>query len=94
MVISILIVYMFFSGLVVFCMNFKHLLVMLLGLEFLVLSLFLSIFNFYSLFNYDFFFILVYLVMTVSEGALALGLLVSMIRSHGNDYMLSFSFLW
>nr|YP_009995932.1 NADH dehydrogenase subunit 4L [Chrysolina aeruginosa]QNQ64883.1 NADH dehydrogenase subunit 4L [Chrysolina aeruginosa]QUB07133.1 NADH dehydrogenase subunit 4L [Chrysochus chinensis] len=94
MEINLLIIYMFFSGLLVFCMNFKHLLIMLLGLEFVVLSIFLMIFNYLSIFNYDFFFVLIFLIMSVSEGALALGLLVSMIRSHGNDYMLSFSFLW
>nr|QRG31131.1 NADH deshydrogenase subunit 4L [Chrysochares punctatus] len=94
MVINFLVIYMFFSGLMVFCLNFKHLLVMLLGLEFLVLSIFLLIFNYLSIFNFDYFFSLIFLIMSVSEGSLALGMLVSMIRSHGNDYMLSFSFLW
>nr|QGA74037.1 NADH dehydrogenase subunit 4L [Chalcophana sp. N69] len=85
---------MFFSGLMIYCLNFNHLLVMLLGLEFVVLSIFGFIFVFYNLMNYDYLVILIYLIMSVSEAALSLGLLVNMIRSHGSDYVLSFSFLW
>nr|AXS66285.1 NADH dehydrogenase subunit 4L [Chrysomeloidea sp. 1 KM-2017] len=88
-----LVIYMFFSGLIIFCLKFNHLLIMLLGVEFVVLSIFCGIFSFFS-FGYDYFLILIYLIMSVSEGALSLGMLVNMIRNHGSDYVLSFSFLW
>lgn len=89
-----LIIFIFFSGLLIFCSKFKHLLVILLGLEFVVLSIFLGIFFYYGYFSYDYFLILVYLVISVSEGALSLGMLVNLIRNHGRDYILSFSVLW
>nr|AXS65537.1 NADH dehydrogenase subunit 4L [Chrysomeloidea sp. 7 KM-2017] len=86
-------IFMFFSGLVVFASNRKHLLLMLLSLEFIVLSLYLNMFVYLSLLN-DFFFSVIFLTMSVCEGSLGLAILVMMIRSCGNDYVLTFSSLW
>nr|YP_009073578.1 NADH dehydrogenase subunit 4L [Aeolesthes oenochrous]BAP59128.1 NADH dehydrogenase subunit 4L [Aeolesthes oenochrous] len=86
--------FMFFSGLIVFASNRKHLLLMLLSLEFVVLSLYLSLFIYLEHLGYEFFFSMIYLTMSVCEGALGLGVLVSMIRVCGNDYIMSFSSLW
>nr|QWB85879.1 NADH dehydrogenase subunit 4L [Purpuricenus lituratus] len=86
-------VFMFFSGLVVFSSNRKHLLLMLLSLEFVVLSLYLNVFIYLSLLN-DYFFSMIFLTMAVCEGSLGLAILVLMIRACGNDYVLSFSSLW
>nr|APX40469.1 NADH dehydrogenase subunit 4L [Cryptocephalus pominorum] len=85
---------MFISGLLSFFLFRKHFLMMLLSLEFLVLSLYLGMFLFLSSFYYEYFFVLIYLTMSVCEGSLGLALLVLMIRSHGNDYILSMSSLW
>nr|APX40183.1 NADH dehydrogenase subunit 4L [Cryptocephalus quadripunctatus] len=85
---------MFISGLLSFFFFRKHFLMMLLSLEFLVLSLYLGLFIFLSSFNYEYFFMLIYLTMSVCEGSLGLAMLVLMIRSHGNDYILSISSLW
>nr|AEZ55663.1 NADH dehydrogenase subunit 4L [Byrrhus sp. MJTNT-2012] len=85
---------MFFSGLFVFCSKCKHLLVMLLSLEFIVLSLYFLIFLNLKIFSYEHYFTMVFLTMSVCEGALGLAILVSMIRTHGNDYFNSFSVLW
>nr|YP_009433292.1 NADH dehydrogenase subunit 4L [Cnizocoris sinensis]AGO28061.1 NADH dehydrogenase subunit 4L [Cnizocoris sinensis] len=81
------------SGLLVFCSMRKHILLTLLSLEFMVLGLYFMFF--YFLFNYEMmtYFILVFLTFTVCEGALGLGVLVSLIRSHGNDYVSSLSFM-
>nr|QWB85905.1 NADH dehydrogenase subunit 4L [Aegosoma pallidum] len=84
----------FFSGLVVFSSSRKHLLLMLLSLEYVVLSLYLNMFFFLSSLNYNYFFSMIFITMSVCEGALGLSVLVSMIRSYGNDYILSFSSLW
>nr|AXS64995.1 NADH dehydrogenase subunit 4L [Cerambycidae sp. 2 KM-2017] len=86
--------FMFFSGLLVFASKRKHLLLMLLSLEFVVLSLYLNIFFFLGHLNYEYFFSMIFLTFSVCEGALGLSLLVSMIRACGNDYILTFSFLW
>nr|QNJ33269.1 NADH dehydrogenase subunit 4L [Toxeutes macleayi] len=84
----------FFSGLIVFSSKRKHLLLMLLSLEFIVLSLYLNIFYYLSGFGSEYFFSMIFITMSVCEGALGLSVLVSMIRTWGNDYVLSFSFLW
>lgn len=71
----------------------KHLLSMLLRLEFIVLRLFLLIFIYLNLLNYEIFFSMFFLTFRVCEGALGLSILVSLIRSHGNDYFQSFNIL-
>nr|ADO60439.2 NADH dehydrogenase subunit 4L [Closteromerus claviger] len=83
---------MFISGLLVFASKRKHLLLMLLSLEFIVLSLYLMLFIYMSLFTMEYFFSMIFLTMSVCEGALGLSILVSMIRTWGNDYILTFSF--
>nr|ANJ70323.1 NADH dehydrogenase subunit 4L [Athous haemorrhoidalis] len=85
---------MYFIGLLVFCFKCKHLLLMLLSLEFIVLSLYFGLFVCMTFFLYEFYFLMILLVMAVCEGALGLSILVSMIRSYGNDYFQSFSVLW
>nr|YP_009379020.1 NADH dehydrogenase subunit 4L [Spaniocelyphus pilosus]ARI44234.1 NADH dehydrogenase subunit 4L [Spaniocelyphus pilosus] len=80
-------------GFFVFVSNRKHLLSMLLSLEYIVLSLFLLLFIYLNLFNYESFFSMMFLTFSVCEGALGLSILVSMIRTHGNDYFQSFNVL-
>nr|QYK19520.1 NADH dehydrogenase subunit 4L [Neotriplax arisana] len=87
-------IWMFFSGLVVYSSNRKHLLLMLLSLEMILLSLFMNLVLYFSNVNYELFFLMIFLSMSVCEGALGLSILVSMIRSYGNDYVLTFSSLW
>lgn len=83
----------FISGLSVFCSIRKHLLLTLLSLEFLVLILFLSFFSFLRSFGHENYFGLIFLTFSVCEGALGLSILVSIIRSHGNDNISSLSAL-
>nr|AVN67851.1 NADH dehydrogenase subunit 4L [Polyphaga aegyptiaca] len=85
--------FLFFSGVWVFCSNRKHLLIVLLSLEFLVLVLFYGLIVYLGGFNYELYFSLVFLTFSVCEGALGLSILVSMIRGYGNDYFQSFSLL-
>nr|UNA68716.1 NADH dehydrogenase subunit 4L [Leptocorisa acuta] len=82
---------MFFSGLFTFSFTHKHLLLALFSLEFLVLIIFLGLFNLFMIYGVDFYFVLLFLVFSVCEGALGLGVLVNMIRSHGNDLLSSLS---
>nr|YP_003856704.1 NADH dehydrogenase subunit 4L [Mekongiella xizangensis]ADK77645.1 NADH dehydrogenase subunit 4L [Mekongiella xizangensis] len=80
----------YFSGVYVFCSKRKHLLVVLLSLEYIVLSLFMLIVFFLLSLIMIIFFPVIFLVFSVCEGALGLSILVSMIRSHGNDFFNSF----
>nr|QWZ46345.1 NADH dehydrogenase subunit 4L [Machla setosa] len=85
---------MFLSGLYVFSMKRKHLLLMLLSLEFIVLSVYMVMFIYLGIFNNEYFFSMIFLTFSVCEGVLGLSVLVSLIRTHGNDYFQSFSLLW
>nr|AND96435.1 NADH deshydrogenase subunit 4L [Onthophagus sp. BMNH679869] len=87
-------IFMYFSGLISFTMKRKHLLLMLLSLEFIILGLFFNLFIYMSFYYYEYFFSMVFLTMSVCEGALGLSILVSLIRTHGNDYFNTFNILW
>lgn len=89
----ILIIYLFFIGIITFIIGRKHLLSSLLSLEFIVLSLFFILLRVLTLFNYENYFTIIFLTFRVCEGALGISILVSIIRTHGNDYFNSFSIL-
>lgn len=86
-------IFMFLVGRLSFVMNRKHLLSMLLRLEFLVLGLFRLLFVYLLIIGYQEYFSMIFLTFTVCEGALGLSVLVSLIRTHGNDYFQTFSVL-
>lgn len=83
----------FLFACIVFISNRKHLLITLLRLEYIVLRLFLYIFISLNINNIEIYFLIVFLVFSVCEGALGLSILVSIIRTHGNDYFQSFNTL-
>lgn len=85
--------YLFFLGVISFVLVRKHLLSTLLSLEFIVLSLFFIILLFLNTLNFEIYFRIFFLVFSVCEGALGISLMVSIIRTHGNDYFNSFSIL-
>nr|APX39832.1 NADH dehydrogenase subunit 4L [Apteropeda ovulum] len=85
---------MFFMGGMSFLLNRKHLLLMLLSLEFISIVLYLGLFMFFINMNYEYFFSMIFLTMSVCEGALGLSILIMLVRLYGNDYLLSFSNLW
>nr|YP_007517105.1 NADH dehydrogenase subunit 4L [Procecidochares utilis]AGG10668.1 NADH dehydrogenase subunit 4L [Procecidochares utilis]UXG57164.1 NADH dehydrogenase subunit 4L [Procecidochares utilis] len=84
---------LFLMGIFVFVSNRKHLLSMLLCLEFIMLNLFLFLFMYLSLMDYSMYFSMIFLIFCVCEGALGLSILVSLIRTHGNDYFQSLNLL-
>nr|YP_010987568.1 NADH dehydrogenase subunit 4L [Anotylus hirtulus]WON65974.1 NADH dehydrogenase subunit 4L [Anotylus hirtulus] len=91
---SVIFIIMYFAGLIVFCIMCNHFLMMLLSLEFVMMSLFLGLFFMLLKFNYELYFLMIFMIMVVSEGVLGLSILVSIIRTHGNDYLQSFNMLW
>nr|YP_010472693.1 NADH dehydrogenase subunit 4L [Pygospila tyres]UVH65818.1 NADH dehydrogenase subunit 4L [Pygospila tyres] len=89
----VLIIMMFILGNMIFVSKHKHLLIVLLSLEFIVLSIFFFMVMLFNYIEYDMYMLMVFLVFSVCEGALGLSILVSMIRTHGNDYFQSFNLL-
>nr|YP_010952628.1 NADH dehydrogenase subunit 4L [Sphinx ligustri]WMQ52974.1 NADH dehydrogenase subunit 4L [Sphinx ligustri] len=89
----IIFIIMFFIGNLIFISKNKHLLIILLSLEFMVLSIFFFLLMYLMMINYDMYMLMVFLVFSVCEGSLGLSILVSMIRTHGNDYFQSFNLL-
>nr|APX39819.1 NADH dehydrogenase subunit 4L [Psylliodes fusiformis] len=89
-----LLFFMFMSGAISFILNRKHLLLMLLSLEFIVISLYLNMFIYLSMMNFELFFTMIFLTVSVCEGVLGLSILIMMVRVHGNDFILTFSSLW
>nr|YP_009368841.1 NADH dehydrogenase subunit 4L [Phaneroptera nigroantennata]ARN59042.1 NADH dehydrogenase subunit 4L [Phaneroptera nigroantennata] len=89
----ILMVFIVMGGAWVFSSKRKHLLATLLSLEFIMLGLFLMLFTALNLYPQDLYFSLIFLTFSVCEGALGLSILVSMIRTHGNDFFQTFSVL-
>nr|AYQ19010.1 NADH dehydrogenase subunit 4L [Ptilodactylidae sp. 2 ACP-2013] len=85
--------FMFLAGLWSFSLKNKHLLLMLLSMEFIIMSLYYLLFM-YLITEGDCNFSMVFLSMVVCEGALGISILVSIVRSHGNDYFNLFSILW
>nr|YP_010308080.1 NADH dehydrogenase subunit 4L [Crambus perlellus]ULU28327.1 NADH dehydrogenase subunit 4L [Crambus perlellus] len=88
-----LVIIMFILGNLIFVSKHKHLLIVLLSLEFIVLTIFFFMMIVFNNINYDMYMLMVFLVFSVCEGALGLSILVSMIRTHGNDYFQSFNIL-
>nr|QXT45769.1 NADH dehydrogenase subunit 4L [Leucrocuta aphrodite] len=88
-----LLILVLFTGVWVFVSNRKHLLATLLSLEFMVLGIYSLLLIYLISMGLEMYFTMVFLTFAVCEGALGLSILVSMIRTHGNDYFQSFSVL-
>nr|YP_009692237.1 NADH dehydrogenase subunit 4L [Limnephilus hyalinus]QEG98843.1 NADH dehydrogenase subunit 4L [Limnephilus hyalinus] len=75
-----------------FSLNRKHLLIILLSLELIVLNLFFYVYV-YLLLNLlnSIYFLVMFMVLTVCEGVLGVSILVYMIRVHGKDYVSVYS---
>lgn len=87
------VLYLYFIGVLAFISSRKHLLSILLSLEFIVLSLYFFLFLYLNIFDFELYFSILFLTFSVCEGALGVGILVSIIRTHGNDYFNTFSIL-
>nr|AKN78906.1 NADH dehydrogenase subunit 4L [Chromatomyia horticola] len=86
-------VILYIIGIISFISNRKHLLSMLLTLEYIVICLFFILFIYLMYMDFELYFSMMFLTFSVCEGALGLSILVSLIRTHGNDYFQSFNML-
>lgn len=77
-----------FSGLLALMSNRKHVLNMLLSLEFIILGLVWLMIMFLAIFN-NYYLLLYFFVFAVCEGALGLRLIVVLIRTYGSDLLLN-----
>nr|AJY78500.1 NADH dehydrogenase subunit 4L [Cucullaea labiata] len=87
---------LFFLGSVVFlvssvglCFSCKHVLNMLILLEGMFLGVFCCIISYFG--GVDCSPLLVLIIMMVCEAGIGLSVVVSVVRSHGNDYVLGLS---
>nr|YP_011034141.1 NADH dehydrogenase subunit 4L [Entricoplax vestita]WRI34035.1 NADH dehydrogenase subunit 4L [Entricoplax vestita] len=85
--------FMVFCGLWSFINYHKHLLNSLLSLEFMMLGIFWLLSMQVTSVGSEIYFSLFFLTLAACEGALGLSLLVSVVRSHGNDRFMSFNLL-
>nr|AML26726.1 NADH dehydrogenase subunit 4L [Histeridae sp. BMNH 1274738] len=85
---------MFLSGIISFALKRKHLLLMLLSLEMVVISLYMGLMFLLGNFSCELYFSMIFLTMSVCEGSLGLSILVSLIRTHGSDVFSSFNLVW
>nr|QCF39589.1 NADH dehydrogenase subunit 4L [Zeuzera multistrigata] len=93
MMIMFVCIIMFILGNMIFVSKHKHLLIVLMSLEFIVLSVFFLMVLVLMNIEFSVYMLMVFLVFSVCEGALGLSILVSMIRTYGNDYFQSFNLL-
>nr|AWV84299.1 NADH dehydrogenase subunit 4L [Babras sonorivox] len=80
---------MYFSGILSLCMSRKHIMLSLLSLELIILSLFCILSVYMTILCSETYLLLVFLTFSVCEGVTGLASLVMMIRSHGNDHLMS-----
>nr|ULD67127.1 NADH dehydrogenase subunit 4L [Trochus sp. n. CL-2022] len=81
----------FIMALVALSLQYKHLLSVLLSLEAATMNLFIMLFAVTSNMNFNGEMALILITLGACEASLGLSILVSMIRSQGNDYVFSFS---
>lgn len=91
--IRFVIIIIFLLGNIIFVSKHKHLLITLISLEFIVLRIFFLMILYLIIINYNIYILIVFLVFSVCEGALGLSILVSIIRTHGNDYFQRFNLI-
>lgn len=89
-----LFIFRFYIGVLSFVLNRKHLLTLLLSLEFIIITLYFGLILYINIYIYEFFFLIIFLTIRVCERALGLSILVVIIRIYGNDYFKTFNVLW
>ncbi|YP_009048921.1 NADH dehydrogenase subunit 4L (mitochondrion) [Aphis gossypii] len=89
----LVLLFMLFSGILFYIFNFNHLLMMLLGLEYLLLILSLLFLINLMMFIKQYILLLIFFIFCISESVLGLTILILMVRMYGNDYLKSLMIL-
>ena len=86
-------IFIFLVGTWIYISKRKHLINILIRLEYLVLSIFILLILVTFLIGLETYVSLIFLVASVCEGRLGVGIIVGIVRSHGSDYISSFNVL-
>nr|AGC94484.1 NAHD dehydrogenase subunit 4L [Scolopocryptops sp. 1 YG-2013] len=78
----------------VFLSWYKHMLVMLLSLEIMMLGLYIMLGCWKLMFLGEEMVLMIFLGFSVCEGSVGLSLMVMFVRMYGSDYFNNFSILW
>nr|YP_010415002.1 NADH dehydrogenase subunit 4L [Littoraria intermedia]YP_010415015.1 NADH dehydrogenase subunit 4L [Littoraria melanostoma]URW97524.1 NADH dehydrogenase subunit 4L [Littoraria intermedia]URW97537.1 NADH dehydrogenase subunit 4L [Littoraria melanostoma] len=81
----------FIMALIALSLQYKHLLSVLLSLEAATMNVFIMLFAFSNNISFNGEMALILITLGACEASLGLSILVSMIRTQGNDYVSSFS---
>nr|YP_009716217.1 NADH dehydrogenase subunit 4L [Vulcanolepas fijiensis]YP_010490392.1 NADH dehydrogenase subunit 4L [Leucolepas longa]QGL53227.1 NADH dehydrogenase subunit 4L [Vulcanolepas fijiensis]UWM12878.1 NADH dehydrogenase subunit 4L [Leucolepas longa] len=80
-------VFLFLVGFWMYISKRKHLMSMLISLEYVVLSIFFFLILVSVVMGFEVYLSLVFLVASVCEGSLGVSILVGMVRSYSSDYL-------
>nr|QKZ95166.1 NADH dehydrogenase subunit 4L [Habrobracon hebetor] len=81
-----IILILFFISIFMTIFFYKHILLNLISLEFLMINLFMNIYYTLNYLNMNFYFFNLFLTISICEGVMGLSILVYMMRNTGNDY--------
>nr|YP_010490507.1 NADH dehydrogenase subunit 4L [Smilium sinense]UWM12993.1 NADH dehydrogenase subunit 4L [Smilium sinense] len=84
---------MMFVGFYIYISKRKHLMSMLISLEYVALSIFFMLVIVSMVSGLETYMSLVFLVASVCEGSVGMAMLVGMVRTHSSDYMNSLTIL-
>lgn len=85
--------FIFLVGTWIYISKRKHLINILISLEYIVLSTFLLLILLTFMVGLETYIRLIFLVASVCEGSLGVGIIVGIVRSHGSDYITRFNTL-
>ena len=85
----LVLLFILFSGVLFYIFNFNHLLIILLGLEYLLLVLSLLFLLNLIIFIKQYILLLVFFIFCICERVLGLTILILIVRIYGNDYLKS-----
>nr|YP_003734789.1 NADH dehydrogenase subunit 4L [Spathius agrili]ACJ06263.1 NADH dehydrogenase subunit 4L [Spathius agrili] len=78
---------LFIISCLMFSFYYKHILLTLISLEFMMINLLYNFYMILIIMNLNIYFINFFISLSICEGVLGLSILVNMIRLTGNDYM-------
>ena len=85
--------FIFLVGAWIYISKRKHLINILISLEYTVLSIFLLLIFITFSIGLETYISLIFLIASVCEGRLGVGIIVGIVRSHGSDYIRRFNAL-
>nr|YP_010454791.1 NADH dehydrogenase subunit 4L [Pachycephus smyrnensis]ARO34953.1 NADH dehydrogenase subunit 4L [Pachycephus smyrnensis]UTY22581.1 NADH dehydrogenase subunit 4L [Pachycephus smyrnensis] len=81
------------GSLMIFIKFNKHMLLILMSLEFFVILMYYVMYSYFLLIDWGFYISLYYLIFSVCESVLGLSVMVVIMRGEGSDYLQTFSML-